>query len=86
MRDCTQPGFCLQVPPPGHGQRALTHRDLRPSMPRNLTGAADATPNLLRAVADDFSAVDEIIKKQLTSRVPLVSKIGDYITSAGGQR
>ncbi|WP_028631722.1 polyprenyl synthetase family protein [Pseudomonas parafulva] len=39
-----------------------------------------------RAVADDFSAVDEIIKKQLTSRVPLVSKIGDYITSAGGKR
>eukprot|EP01034_Spumella_vulgaris_P019959 gene19960-25546_t len=28
-----------------------------------------------RAVADDFSAVDGIIKKQLTSRVPLVSKI-----------
>nr|BFE94033.1 hypothetical protein GCM10020185_45690 [Pseudomonas brassicacearum subsp. brassicacearum] len=27
-----------------------------------------------RAVADDFSAVDGIIKKQLTSRVPLVSK------------
>jgi octaprenyl-diphosphate synthase len=39
-----------------------------------------------RAVADDFSAVDIIIKKQLTSRVPLVSKIGDYITSAGGKR
>ncbi len=39
-----------------------------------------------RAVADDFSAVDLIIKKQLTSRVPLVSKIGDYITSAGGKR
>jgi octaprenyl-diphosphate synthase len=39
-----------------------------------------------RAVADDFNAVDEIIKKQLTSRVPLVSKIGDYITSAGGKR
>ncbi len=39
-----------------------------------------------RAVADDFSAVDGIIKKQLTSRVPLVSKIGDYITSAGGKR
>lgn len=38
------------------------------------------------AVADDFSAVDHIIKKQLTSRVPLVSKIGDYITSAGGKR
>ena len=39
-----------------------------------------------RAVADDFSAVDGIIKKQLTSKVPLVSKIGDYITSAGGKR
>jgi len=39
-----------------------------------------------RAVADDFNAVDVIIKKQLTSRVPLVSKIGDYITSAGGKR
>ena len=37
-------------------------------------------------MADDFSAVDGIIKKQLTSRVPLVSKIGDYITSAGGKR
>ncbi|MBD1551078.1 polyprenyl synthetase family protein [Pseudomonas typographi] len=39
-----------------------------------------------RVVAADFSAVDEIIKQQLTSRVPLVSKIGDYITSAGGKR
>lgn len=39
-----------------------------------------------RAVADDFSAVDGIIKQQLTSKVPLVSKIGDYITSAGGKR
>ena len=39
-----------------------------------------------RAVAQDFTAVDEIIKQQLTSRVPLVSKIGDYIISAGGKR
>ncbi|QAX82284.1 polyprenyl synthetase family protein [Candidatus Pseudomonas adelgestsugas] len=38
-----------------------------------------------RTVADDFSAVDSIIKQQLTSKVPLVSKIGDYITSAGGK-
>ncbi|TLX55962.1 octaprenyl-diphosphate synthase [Stutzerimonas nosocomialis] len=37
-------------------------------------------------VADDFAAVDGIIRKQLTSRVPLVEKIGDYITSAGGKR
>ncbi len=39
-----------------------------------------------RVVADDFTAVDGIIRRQLTSRVPLVAKIGDYITSAGGKR
>jgi octaprenyl-diphosphate synthase len=37
-------------------------------------------------VADDFAAVDEIIRQQLSSRVPLVEKIGDYIISAGGKR
>ena len=39
-----------------------------------------------RVVADDFTAVDDIIRRQLTSRVPLVEKIGDYIVSAGGKR
>ena len=39
-----------------------------------------------RVVTDDFTAVDGIIRRQLTSRVPLVEKIGDYITSAGGKR
>ena len=39
-----------------------------------------------QVVADDFLAVDAIIKRQLTSRVPLVEKIADYITSAGGKR
>ena len=39
-----------------------------------------------RVVADDFAAVDEIIRQQLSSRVPLVEKIGDYIISAGGKR
>ncbi|WP_437881827.1 polyprenyl synthetase family protein [Pseudomonas sp. LRF_L74] len=37
-------------------------------------------------VADDFAAVDGIIRRQLVSRVPLVEKIGDYIISAGGKR
>lgn len=37
-------------------------------------------------VADDFAAVDGIIRKQLVSHVPLVEKIGDYIISAGGKR
>ena len=39
-----------------------------------------------RVVADDFAAVDGIIRKQLVSHVPLVEKIGDYIISAGGKR
>ena len=39
-----------------------------------------------RVVADDFAAVDGIIRRQLASRVPLVEKIGDYIISAGGKR
>ncbi|MBA1182907.1 octaprenyl-diphosphate synthase [Pseudomonas psychrotolerans] len=39
-----------------------------------------------RVVTDDFAAVDGIIRQQLTSRVPLVEKIGDYIVSAGGKR
>ncbi|HHJ4328319.1 TPA: polyprenyl synthetase family protein [Klebsiella pneumoniae] len=40
----------------------------------------------LSVVADDFAAVDGIIRQQLKSRVPLVEKIGDYIISAGGKR
>jgi hypothetical protein len=39
-----------------------------------------------RVVADDFTAVDAIIRQQVVSRVPLVEKIGDYIISAGGKR
>ena len=39
-----------------------------------------------RVVADDFAAVDDIIRSRLVSRVPLVEKIGDYIISAGGKR
>lgn len=37
-------------------------------------------------VTDDFAKVDNLIKQQLTSNVPLVEKIGDYIISAGGKR
>ena len=41
---------------------------------------------LYQVVAENFAAVDGITRNQLTSRVPLVEKIGDYITSAGGKR
>ncbi|MFC3608751.1 polyprenyl synthetase family protein [Stutzerimonas tarimensis] len=39
-----------------------------------------------QVVSEDFDAIDGIIRQQLSSRVPLVEKIGDYIISAGGKR
>ena len=38
------------------------------------------------AVTDDFEAVNQLIVRQLHSRVPLVEKIGSYIIGAGGKR
>ncbi|PKM30514.1 MAG: octaprenyl-diphosphate synthase [Gammaproteobacteria bacterium HGW-Gammaproteobacteria-11] len=38
------------------------------------------------AVTEDFDAVNQLIMRQLHSRVPLVEKIGSYIISAGGKR
>lgn len=58
-------------------------------MPRNLLQeqCRPMQPQFFyHVVANDFAAVDDIISQQLTSRVPLVEKIGDYITSAGGKR
>lgn len=84
MRDCTQATSALQ----GAVHRALTPAGVglacRATLMEHLSLMQPQA--FYRAVADDFSAVDGIIKKQLTSRVPLVSKIGDYITSAGGKR
>ncbi|WP_245686172.1 polyprenyl synthetase family protein [Terasakiispira papahanaumokuakeensis] len=37
-------------------------------------------------VKDDFLAVDRVIRDELSSNVPLVEKIGDYIISSGGKR
>ncbi|WP_192035978.1 octaprenyl diphosphate synthase [Halomonas sp. YLGW01] len=38
------------------------------------------------AVAEDFAAVNRTILAQLTSRVPLVETIGNYIIESGGKR
>ena len=38
------------------------------------------------AVAHDFDSVNQLILRQLHSRVPLVEKIGNYIINAGGKR
>jgi len=39
-----------------------------------------------QVVADDFSAVNDLIKQQLCSRVPLVEEVADYLIAAGGKR
>lgn len=45
-----------------------------------------STQSFYQVVSEEFAAVDGIINQQLSSRVPLVEKIGDYIVSAGGKR
>ena len=46
-----------------------------------------ASPTLsLAVIAADMKAVDDTIRAQLFSDVPLVSQIADYIISAGGKR
>ena len=39
-----------------------------------------------KAIAIEMDAVNEVIRKQLHSEVPLVNQIADYIISAGGKR
>lgn len=39
-----------------------------------------------QVVERDFDSVNHLIKQQLSSHVPLIEKIGDYIISAGGKR
>jgi octaprenyl-diphosphate synthase len=38
------------------------------------------------AVAEDFAAVDQLIKENLSSNVPLVEEISAYLIGAGGKR
>ncbi|MDF3035239.1 MAG: ispB [Paucimonas sp.] len=47
------------------------------------TTAQNTTFNL---IAPDMAAVDEVIRMQLHSSVPLVNQIGEYIVGAGGKR
>ncbi|MEK9870310.1 MAG: polyprenyl synthetase family protein, partial [Gammaproteobacteria bacterium] len=40
----------------------------------------------LSAVQDDFGLVDDLIRKNLNSNVPLVEEIASYLIEAGGKR
>lgn len=57
-------------------------------MPRNHLESVQSMTTLpfYTAVTDDFEAVNQLIIRQLHSRVPLVEKIGSYIIGAGGKR
>lgn len=58
-------------------------------MTANVSSAqpVSPTPSPLHAVvAEDFAAVNRTIIEQLTSKVPLVETIGQYIIESGGKR
>ncbi len=44
------------------------------------------TPNPLALIADDMQAVDRVIAQCLTTSVPLIGQISQYIIAAGGKR
>lgn len=44
------------------------------------------THPLFAAVKDDFAAVDDLIRRNLNSDVPLVEEISRYLVNAGGKR
>jgi octaprenyl-diphosphate synthase len=49
------------------------------------TSNAAQTP-LTQPISVDMNAVDQVIREQLHSAVPLVNQIGEYIIGAGGKR
>jgi octaprenyl-diphosphate synthase len=52
-----------------------------------LSSATHVTQkNIIQPIAADMDAVNAVIRRQLDSRVPLVSQIAEYIISAGGKR
>ena len=46
----------------------------------------DTAPHPLSLVQDDMRLVDEVIGQRLSSEVPLVSEVAQYIIAAGGKR
>lgn len=47
---------------------------------------ANPIPNPLALIADDMQAVDSVIAQRLTTSVPLIGQISQYIIAAGGKR
>ena len=51
-----------------------------------MSTSSNSTPHALTLVAPDMKAVDGVIQHSLSSDVPLVSQVAQYIVSAGGKR
>lgn len=47
---------------------------------------ANPTPHPLALIAADMQAVDQVIAQRLTTSVPLIGQISQYIIAAGGKR
>jgi len=59
----------------------------RAQSPADAPVAAPVTIEALRAlVAPDMDAVDELIRRRLSSKVALVNQLGHYIVALGGKR
>lgn len=84
---CLDPHPLQEVPPPSHaaGRMAL------PIIADPLGGhstltTALSTPNPLALITDDMREVDHVIAQRLTTSVPLIAQISQYIIAAGGKR
>lgn len=51
-----------------------------------MTANSFSTAAALALIADDMGAMDQVIKRRLSSDVPLVSQVSQYIVAAGGKR
>ena len=51
-----------------------------------MSANSSSTAAALALIADDMRGMDEVIAKRLTSDVPLVSQVSQYIIAAGGKR
>lgn len=51
-----------------------------------MTANSSSTAAALALIADDMQAMDAVITRRLSSDVPLVSQVSQYIIAAGGKR
>lgn len=72
------PGLCLCAP----------YNPFKPAISERLTltSSPSSSANALSLVAPDMAIVDRVIQQRLSSDVPLVGQVAQYIINAGGKR